>query len=433
MAKEDGADREACPYPAAVATRKERLVQIMTYKKTGRAGLALALIAALLLTGCGAAMGPQTQQMPTAEPPVGTPESVTVPSETPEETGAEESVQEERRELEEQILQTEQEQQRLRYEIDENAAVAPPPDPEGYAVFLPEQADQVLTLAEQARDWGLLTADEALAFSAGADFVPGSEIRTYLDPSIFSICWKELIDGNTCSFCETRVADGSQLRRKLAEDSYGSSIQYYASELAAQTNAVAAMNADYYLFRDLGVVVYKRQLYRFREEPFAGSLMKYNAVDNCFVTGGGDLLFTHAGEEFSREEMEQFIADNEVIFSFAFGPVLVEDGKPISCDGYPVGEVNQGYSRAGIGQLGSLHYLYMSLNHSPEKEARWTVTTFAQHFAEKGVDRAYCLDGGQTGELVFQGQPFNHIDFGTERLVSDIFYFASAIPTEDRE
>ncbi len=431
MAKEDGPDRGTRPYPAAVATRKERLVQIMTYKKTGRTGLALALIAALLLTGCGAAMGPQTQQ-PAAEPPTETPASVTVQGKTPEETAPEESVEEERQELEEQILQMELEQQRLRYAIDENAVVAPPPDPEGYAVFPSEQADQVLALAEQARDWGLLTEDEALAFSAEADFVPDSEIRTYLDPSIFSICWKELIDGNTCSFCETRVADGSQLRRKLAEDSYGSSIQYYASELAAQTNAVAAMNADYYLFRDLGVAVYNRQLYRFREEPFANGLMKYNAVDNCFITGTGELLFTRAGEEFDREEMEQYIADNDVIFSFAFGPVLVDDGKPIPCDGYPVGEVNQGYSRAGIGQLGHLHYLYMSLNHSPEKEARWTVTTFAQHFAEKGVERAYCLDGGQTGELVFQGQPFNHIDFGTERLVSDIFYFASAIPAEDQ-
>ena len=58
------------------------------------------------------------------------------------------------------------------------------------------------------------------------------------------------------------------------------------------------------------------------------------------------------------------------------------------------------------------------------------VNTFAQHFAEKGVLSAYCLDGGQTGEVVFRGEAYNYIDFGKERLVSDILYFATALPEE---
>ena len=73
----------------------------------------------------------------------------------------------------------------------------------------------------------------------------------------------------------------------------------------------------------------------------------------------------------------------------------------------------------------------MSLNHSNEKAARWTVNQFAQHIAEKGVVNAYGLDGGQTSEIVFQGQPYNYIDFNAERLVSDIIYFATAIPSEE--
>ena len=40
------------------------------------------------------------------------------------------------------------------------------------------------------------------------------------------------------------------------------------------------------------------------------------------------------------------------------------------------------------------------------------------------------LDGGQTGELVFRGEPYNYIDFGMERNVSDILWFATAIPSE---
>ena len=141
-------------------------------------------------------------------------------------------------------------------------------------------------------------------------------------------------------------------------------------------------------------------------------------------------MYKRLGEENTWESIQQFIWDYDILFTIAFGPVLVENGQPLVCDWYPVGEIDKGYSRAGIGQVDQLHYLYMSLNHSPEKEARWTVNTFAQHFAEKGVITAYCLDGGQTGEVVFQGEPYNYIDFNKERQVSDILYFATALPEE---
>ena len=72
----------------------------------------------------------------------------------------------------------------------------------------------------------------------------------------------------------------------------------------------------------------------------------------------------------------------------------------------------------------------MSLNHGSQ-EARWTVSQFAQHFAEKPVLTAYCLDGGQTGEVYFCGSVYNYIDFGVERPVSDILYFATAIPAAE--
>jgi exopolysaccharide biosynthesis protein len=157
---------------------------------------------------------------------------------------------------------------------------------------------------------------------------------------------------------------------------------------------------------------------------------KYNCLETCFVNGDGDFLFTELGQSFTREEMEQYIADNDILFSISFGPVLVRDGQVQQCDWYPVGEIDRGYSRAGIGQVDKLHYLYMSLNHSPEKEARWSVNTFAQHFGEKPVKNAYCLDGGQTGEIVFQGRAYNHVDVVNgqkERPVSDNIYFATAI------
>ena len=133
----------------------------------------------------------------------------------------------------------------------------------------------------------------------------------------------------------------------------------------------------------------------------------------------------------TEESIRKFIEDNDILFSVAFGPVLIDDWEPRSWDWYPVGEVNQGYSRAGIGQMGPCHYLYMSLNHG-DQAARWTVSQFAQHFAQKPVITAYCLDGGQTEEVVFRGEAYNYMDFGKERLVSDLLYFVTAIPEDAR-
>ncbi len=320
---------------------------------------------------------------------------------------------------------------KIHYTIPDDALSAPAPDPNGFHTVSLADVSEVMDVIEQARADGLLGKDETTVFNPDIDFYWDSNVEYYYDETILTICWKEVISGNTCSLVETRIADASQLRRKLAGDSFGSQNQFYATELAREVNSVVAMNADYYLFRDFGIVVYDGQVYRFNTATYTGMYKKYNCVETCFVDSEGDFLFNSLGEEGTMEGAQQFVDNNGVRFSISFGPVLVQDGQVRHCDWYPVGEIDKGYSRAGIGQVGKLHYLYMSVNHEGV-EARWTVNTFAQHFGEKGVINAYCLDGGQTGEIVFQGRPFNHVDFGAERLVSDIIYFATAIPEEVR-
>ena len=318
--------------------------------------------------------------------------------------------------------------EKIRYVIPESDLVAPVPDPACFGSIMPDNAEEIINVIQRAKDSGLLD-DQEMIFSSDTEFRSDTAIRYYLDDSLLVICWKEIIDGNTCSCVEVKVADASQLRRKFADDAFGASNTYYATDLSRSVNSVVAMNADYYLFRDFGIVVFNRELYRFNESVYSGEYKKYNCVDTCFVTENGDLLYFKRGQVTTEEEMRRFIEENHIVFSIAFGPVLVENSEAEYIDWYPVGEIDKGYSRAGIGQVDNLHYFYMSLNHSNEKQARWNINTFAQHFAEKGVRTAYALDGGQTSEIVFQGEPYNYIDFGAERLVSDIIYFASAIPS----
>ncbi len=313
------------------------------------------------------------------------------------------------------------------YTIPEGETVAPRPQEANFGSVTPENAANVMDVIQLARDSGLLEGQDVI-FNPNLNFEPNTNIQYYYDETILTIIWKELIDGNTVTCCEVKVADASQFRRKLVDDTFGSPRKLFATSIAASVNSVVAMNADFYMFRDFGIVVYDRELYRFSEDTYTGMYKKYNCTDTMFVTEEGDFVFWHRLQEASPDQMRAFIEENKILFSIAFGPILVENGSLTPCDWYPAGEIDRGYSRAGIGQKDHLHYFYMSLNHSAQREARWTVNTFGERMYERGLQQAYCLDGGQTSEIVWRGAPFNYIDFGGEREVSDIMYFATAIP-----
>ena len=309
-----------------------------------------------------------------------------------------------------------------KYVIAEDALVAPTPIAECYGEVPVSNAAAIMDLIQQARDSGLLGEDEAVVFDPNADFYDdGSNIRYYYDETILVILWKELIDGRICSNVEVKIADASQFRRKLADDSFQTAVQYNCSQLADSANAVVAMNADFFAFRDYGISVYQRQVYR--DNP--------NMVDTCYITTSGDMIYSLKGELSTMEEAQNFVDENNVLFSMAFGPILVYDGVVQHCDTYPMGEIDQEYSRAGIGQVDSLHYLYMTVNHAVEGGyPRCNVNEFAEIFASQNVKTAYNLDGGQTSEINIRGEMYNRVDWGNERPVSDIIYFATALGEE---
>lgn len=302
------------------------------------------------------------------------------------------------------------------YTLQENDTVSPMPNPANFGT-----TNDPADIREVIKNAADLLDGQSVIFDENADFVPGEPIQYYLDDTILVITWKEYINQRCCTCAEVKVAHGSQLRRKLAEDSYSSSVQLYASDMAKQANAVVAINGDFYAFRDLGITVYQCTLYR-------NSPAK---VDSCFFTSTGDMLFTRAGELTGEGETQKFIEDNDVVFAIAFGPVLVDNGELQYCERYPIGEIDTEYSRSCIGMYDELHYFLMTINHTTDARPRATVNELARFVYSKGVQKAYNLDGGQTSEIIMNGEPINHIDFGFERTVSDIIYFATAIPNEE--
>ena len=301
-----------------------------------------------------------------------------------------------------------------RYSIPESALIAPKPDPGRFG----ETSDPAVVQAVVESAAALL-GDQTLAWNPDIAFMPGSTIKYSCDETILAIAWKEALGNSAVSFGEIKVADGSQIRRYIANNSYGSDVQLYASDMARDVNAVIALNGDFYAFRKIGVTVHARQLYR-----NAGK-----TLDTCFVTAGGDLIFSHRGELDSDESVRRFIEENDVVFSLSCGPILVENGQLKSADSYrsyPIGEINNIYSRSGIGQLGKLHYLIATLGEQGPYNTRAQLYTFASYMAAKGCESAYALDGGQTATMIFNGTTFNRVDWDSERTMSDIVYFATA-------
>jgi len=304
---------------------------------------------------------------------------------------------------------------RKTYSIAETATVAPKPDAAKYG----ETTDpaEVRAVIESA---AVLLDGQETEWNESIEIMPGSTIKYYCDETLLVICWKEVINRGCYSFAEVKVADGSQLRRAIADNTYGSSKQYYPSDMAKAANAVVAINGDFYSYRSQGITVYQRTLYRFSPAK----------VDTCFFTADGEMLFSRHGEMTEESQALKFIEDNNVVFAVAFGPILVEDGQLTPVDSYPIGEISITYSRAGIGQLGDKHYLLAVLGEEKEYARRAPVNEFGETMYNKHCINAYTLDGGQTATIVFNDKVFNRVDWNSERTMSDIIYFATALETE---
>ncbi len=304
------------------------------------------------------------------------------------------------------------------YLLPEDTVIAPAPNPANFGA----SADPADTAAVLERAAGLLDGQETV-WSPETEIRKDSLVHWYLDDTILSVTWKQLIDWTVYSFTEVKVAHPSQFRRYFADNTFASPVQYLPTEMAQTVNAVSAMSGDFYKFRRYGIVVYQRQLCR----------TEGNWLDTCFVDGKGDLHFVPRGELTEEADMQRFIDENDILFSLAFGPIMIEDGRNVMPENYLVGEINDHYARAVLCQLGECHYLLVTVNHEGwDGGSVPTTQAVAEVLLDLGVPKAYTLDGGQTAAMIVNGELFNSVEFGYQRAVSDIIYFATAIPEQQK-
>ena len=304
------------------------------------------------------------------------------------------------------------------YTLRDSDIVAPKPNAACYGETEdPAQMQEILDRA------AVLLEGQQTLFTAETVTKPGSKIYYYLDDTIFAVTWKQVVHDGTYTFSEVKIAHASQLRRFLSEGKYNSGILHTTTEMSESVNAVVASSGDYYDYREIGIVVNDGKVYRDRG----------HYLDTCYIDVNGDLLFTYAGEYTEKEKIQAFVDENNIRFSLCFGPVMILNGEYRVPERYNSGEINQPYARAGLCQLGELHYAVVAANGEKPNYRMPTVADFGRQLHAMGIQTAYALDGGQTAAIVMNNQLINTVSYGSQREISDIFYFATALPENGKE
>ena len=299
------------------------------------------------------------------------------------------------------------------YEIADPNGPAPVPNPECYGVA--DDPKELQWLIEEARK---VLGDQELHFSTDTEIFPDSQIHYYLDDTILAITWKQKVENTAFTFAEVKLMHPSQFRRHLSGEEFGSGMLSLTSEMSQSVNAVVGCSGDYYSYRRRGLTIV---------DGVAKKFVK-GLPDTCYINGEGDLILERDQEFADIEAVQAYADENDIRFSLSFGPILVKDGENICPKSYDLGEVKERYSRAAICQMDKLHYLYIAAGMDVDTYGLMTMRTFSKHVAETGCRQAYALDGGQTTTIVLNNEVINHVNYGSERRISDIIYFATAIP-----
>ena len=224
-----------------------------------------------------------------------------------------------------------------------------------------------------------------------------------------------------CRWMTVKIADPSQLRTAMSNDSYDDPATVAATTMAKSVEAVAALNGDYFKYNyDKGYVLRQGVFYR---DALDGEW------DSLIIDDRGDF---HDVMEATSESMAAALSALEAegrkaVNVFTFGPVLVRDGKIVR-EEYPpeMHYPTLATQRIAICQLGELEYGIVEIDSDQGNGTGMNLGELARYILEIFPDckMAYNLDGGGSTHLILNGRQIHKTVSG--RAVCDIIYFASA-------
>lgn len=217
---------------------------------------------------------------------------------------------------------------------------------------------------------------------------------------------------------DVTLTDATVLQSAFANNSFGENIVENTSDIAADNNAIFAINGDYYGFRDTGIVI--RNGVVFRDAGARQGL--------AFYRDGTVKVYDE-----TTTTADQLVADG-VWNTLSFGPAIVENSEIVA--GIDNVEVDTNFGnhsiqgaqpRTAIGVIDANHLVFVVVDgRSPGYSAGVTMTGLAEIMQSLGAVTAYNIDGGGSSTMYFNGALVNNpLGKGEERGTSDILYIGS--------
>jgi exopolysaccharide biosynthesis protein len=211
------------------------------------------------------------------------------------------------------------------------------------------------------------------------------------------------------------LTDATVLRSAFANDEFGTNIVEDTSAIAADHDAVFAINGDYYGFRETGIVIRNGVVYRDAGARDGLAFYRDGSVQVYDETATNADALVAAG----------------VWNTLSFGPAIVEAGAVV--DGIESVEVDTNVGnhsiqgdqpRTAIGVIDANHLVFVVVDGRSEGYSEGvSLPELANIFTGLGAITAYNIDGGGSSTMVFHGALVNDpLGKGTERGTSDILY-----------
>lgn len=197
------------------------------------------------------------------------------------------------------------------------------------------------------------------------------------------------------------------IRRCFAKDTYGKAITESVQSMSDRSNAIGAINGDYYGHNNGGIVIMDGVMYR---DVFGAD------IQTAVLFRNGTMKCYNKASQF---DAKQVMADG-AWQSFSFGPILLVDGQTNP----------KGYSRTNhdprtiIAMVEPGHYMFIVADGRDSSYADGMTYRESAEFCQKlGCTVAFNLDGGRTTQMTFLGNTVN-IPYKGGRTLSDIVFVA---------
>ena len=229
-------------------------------------------------------------------------------------------------------------------------------------------------------------------------------------------------DGVIWHLAFVEIASPTQLRTATAGKLTSSKVAS-VSAMARNNHAVVAINGDNYVDKPEKTTFEYRMTQKIRSKT-------NKTKDMLIIDENGDfhLVLAQPKKEQSAA-LEAIAKEHTVVNAFTFGPALVIDGEEQQINKEYGYNPNGKEPRAAIGQMGPLSYV-MAIAEGRGESSGLSHQALAHFMTELGCVQAFNLDGGNSAEMVFGNQIYKGMPGGDERGLSDIIYFATAVPEE---